>query len=174
MRTRGPTGGAYVADEFSPGHHLAALDGDAVQVGEARGQAGVVLQSDAQAIGAVATGEGDGAPGRGVDGGAPGGGNVDALVEFPLAGEGRGPPGEAGSNPAGRGPDGRGGFKDALVVTQGVHNLLLADLFEAGLDVQLAQEFVVQAHHQQDDYNVDQYNLGHGSVPGFRWHQCTL
>lgn len=133
--TCGATSAADITYEFAASNHFAGLDRDAVQVSKTGGQAGIVLQPDGHAIGSIATGEGYAATRRGIDRSSTRGGDVDALMEFTFASERRGAPGEAGGHPTRCGPDGRSGFEDILVVTQGVHDVLLPDFFQSGFHV---------------------------------------
>ena len=99
----GPAGGAHKGDGLSLGDLVALLDQKFGAVGVIGGKAVAVVNFDQVAVGAFGSGPDHLAAGRGGDGGAAGGGDVQPPVEI-LPAENL-PPAEGGGDPAAEGPE---------------------------------------------------------------------
>ena len=113
MGTGASAGGAHVADDLSLAHGIALRDDIVGHVGVEAGVAVAVVDGDVVAVGAAVGGHGDLAAAGGPDGRALGVGQVDAVVELPLTGDGM------GAVAVGRGqPDPGAGSAPALVAAR--------------------------------------------------------
>ncbi len=138
VRPGASPGGTDISNQFAASNNLTTLDCDSMKMCKASRQAGIVFQPDAETVGTVTSCKSHRSASRSINRCSSRGRDVYAFVEFPFSSERRCPPCKARSDPAGCGPDRRSCFQNILVVTQGVHDFLLPDFFEACLDVQLA------------------------------------